>query len=265
MQIERSRYDGDGFAAVYDAARPAPPAALREVLVHVLGRVPEFLVDLGCGTGLSARVWASQASSVVGVEGNEAMVEHARAVTDAPNVRYVHALADDTGLAAGSADLVTCAQSFHWMEPGPVLAEAARILRPGGVFAAYDYDWPPAIEPEIDAAFAAHQEARSDARRRLGLEAGAATWPKTSHVAQIRDSGHFRDAREVVCHGWDEVDAQRVVGLAESIGGPRAIFGDRAPEVGQTFELLRETARRVLGDRRVPMLLGYRIRTGRRV
>jgi SAM-dependent methyltransferase len=38
--------------------------------------------------------------------------------------------------------LVTCSQSLHWMEPEPTFAEVARILRRGGVFAAYDYDWP---------------------------------------------------------------------------------------------------------------------------
>src|SRR5262249_48629656 len=42
------------------------------------------------------------------------------------------------------------AQSFHWMEPTATLAEIARILRPGGLFAAYDYDWPPAIQWELD-------------------------------------------------------------------------------------------------------------------
>jgi hypothetical protein len=148
------------------------------------------------------------------------------------------------------------------MEPGPVLAEAARLLRPGGAFAAYDYDWPPSIAPGIDAAFEAHHAARAAARRRLCIEAGAATWPKARHLEQIRASGHFRAARELLCHGWDEVDAARVLGLAESIGGPRAIFGDDAPEVAATFEALREAAERTLGERRVPMLLCYRIRLG---
>lgn len=47
-----------------------------------------------------------------------------------------------------------------------VLAEAARILRPGGVFAAYDYDVPPVVQPEVDRAFASHLEARRAARVR---------------------------------------------------------------------------------------------------
>jgi predicted RNA methylase len=37
------------------------------------GRRPKLVVDLGAGTGLSTRVWATEADSVVGVEPNDAM------------------------------------------------------------------------------------------------------------------------------------------------------------------------------------------------
>ena len=53
-----------------------------------------------------------------------------------------------------------------------------------------------------------------------------------------------------------------MIGLGESIGGPREIFGEQAPKVGETFERLRETAIRVLGDRAWPLLLDYRLRIG---
>ncbi len=261
--IERSGYSDTGFADVYDEYRPAPPGTLLDVLAHAAQvERPRLVVDLGCGTGLSTRVWADRADEAVGVEANPEMVERARRATTAPNVRYVEAYAAETGLPNGAADLVTCSQAFHWMEPQPVLAEAGRLLRRGGVFAAYDYDVPPLVEPEVDEAFATHFLARREARRRLGIEAGAARWPKERHVEEIRASGKYRYARELVCHGWEETDAARMIGLAESIGGPRAIFGDGASEVEHTFARLRETARRVLGDRRRPLLLCYRVRIG---
>jgi ubiquinone/menaquinone biosynthesis C-methylase UbiE len=263
--IGRSGYELEGFAAIYDENRPRPPEALLDVLTHVAQTPrPRLVVDLGAGTGLSTRAWAARTHEVVGVEANPAMVARARAATDAPNVRFVEAFASETGLPGGRADLVTCAQSFHWMDAGSVLAEAARVLRPGGVFAAYDYDVPHGlvVHPEIDEAWIAHFTSRGEARRRLGLEAGAAISPKDRHLERIRESGHFRLERELVCHGWEEVDAERMRGLATSIGGPRGIFGDQAPEVQATFERVCETAERVLGDRRVPMLLCYRIRLG---
>ena len=93
-------------------------------------------------------------------------------------VTFAEAYADATGLQAGSADIVTCAQSFHWMDPAAVLPEVARVLRPGGVFGAYDHDIVPVIEPQVDAAFAAVIDVRWAARERLGIRAGASQWPK---------------------------------------------------------------------------------------
>jgi SAM-dependent methyltransferase len=259
--IGRSGYLNEGFADVYDSYRPAPPREVLDVLAFVAGAErPSSVVDLGCGTGLSTRAWAARADMAVGIEPNPRMIERARRRTEQPNVRYVEAYAAKTGLPSGRADLVTAWQAFHWMAPQPVLAEAARLLREGGVFAACDYDVPPFVEPEVDAAFAKLMQARREARQRLALPAGATSWPKDRHLDEIRASGRFRYARELVAHGWWKTDAERMIGLAESVGGPRAIFTDRAPEVGETFERLRETAIGVLGDQARPLLLNYRLR-----
>jgi ubiquinone/menaquinone biosynthesis C-methylase UbiE len=261
--IERSGYLEESFADVYDRFRPAPPMEVLEV-IRTVARTPHprLVVDLGCGTGLSARAWADSAAEIVGIEPNPQMLARARTATAQPNVRYVDSYASETGLSDGCADIVASFQAFHWMEPQPVLAEAARVLRDGGVFAACDYDVPPVVDPEVDEAFRRHFQARREARQRLEMPAGAARWPKERHVDEIRASGRFRYARELVAHGWWETDAPSLIGLAESIGGPRVIFGARAPEVGETFERLRETASRVLGERAWPLLLGCRIRVG---
>ena len=261
--IGRSGYLDEGFADVYDRYRPSPPSTVLEVLTFAAGvERPSLVVDLGCGTGLATRAWSKQAEQVVGVEPNPRMIERAREATGQPNVQYVEAYAAETELPTGQADLITSFQAFHWMEPQPVLAEAARLLRDGGVFAACDYDVPPLVEPEVDEAFAALVAARREARLRLALPAGASSWPKDGHLGEIRASGLFRYARELVAHGWAEADAGRMIGLAESIGGPRKIFSEQAPEVGETFEQLRETATQVLGDRTRPLLLNYRLRIG---
>ena len=48
----RSGYTRDGFAARYDAYRPAPPTALLELLCQVIQTpAPRLVVDLGSGTG----------------------------------------------------------------------------------------------------------------------------------------------------------------------------------------------------------------------
>src|SRR5215204_3013382 len=159
--IRQSGYLRAGFADQYDAFRPAPPPVLLDALARYAGcSAPALVVDLGSGTGLSTRAWAERATEVVGIEPNPEMRKAAERRIGQENVRYVDGFASETGLEPASADLVTCSQSFHWMERGPVLTEAARILREGGVFAAYDYDFPALIHPEVDAAFTAHLELR---------------------------------------------------------------------------------------------------------
>jgi SAM-dependent methyltransferase len=257
--IDSSGYDRGGFAEGYDRHRPRPPDVLLETLArYARAEKPALVVDLGCGTGLSARAWSGRAARVVGVEPNPAMLAVAPA---APGVEYRQAFAQDTGLESGLADIVTCSQSLHWMDPEPTFAEAARLLRPGGLFAAYDYDWPPVIDPEVDEAYDAYQHRRGRAREARGLTRGGDIWKKSEHLARMRESGHFRFCREILLNSVEDGDADRVVGFASSLGLPAAMDD---PELERELRVseLEEVARRVLGDRTVPFLFGYRVRVG---
>lgn len=247
MIIRQSGYDREGFADTYDRNRPAPPRALLDVIARAAAvERLQLVVDLGSGTGLSTRPWAELADEVVGVEPQAAMREQAVAATHAPNVRYVEGWSFETGVAAGHADVVTCSQSFHWMDAEPTLAEAARILRPGGVLAVYDYEVPPFVHPEVDAAFEQYLERRREERVRRGLPVS----DKTRHLELIEASGRFRFARRLLLHGEEEADAARVVGLALSIG---PVLG----ELEASVAALRETAERVLGGRTLRWVTGY--------
>jgi SAM-dependent methyltransferase len=260
--IRQSGYLTEGFADRYDAFRPAPPPVLLDALARYTGRTLDRVVDLGSGTGLSTRAWAERAVEVVGVEPNPEMRGAAERRTEQRNVRYVEAFASDTSLEAASADVVTCSQSFHWMDREAVLAEAARILRPGGVFAAYDYDFPALIHPEVDAAFVAHLHLRRRYRDAHKVEAGWTRTPKSGHLDVIRESGLFAFTREFVVHDATEAGAGEIVGFARSLGlVPELLeLGVSEDELGLTA--LEEATHRIVGDRRVPSLWGYRVRLG---
>lgn len=261
--IRQSGYLRAGFADRYDAFRPAPPAVLLDALTRYAGcSAPALVVDLGSGTGLSTRAWAERATEVVGVEPNPEMRKAAEQRTEQPNVRYVDAFASNTGLESASADLVTCSQSFHWMEREPVLAETARILRAGGVFAAYDYDFPALIHPEVDAAFVAHIQLRRRYRDEHSVEAGWTRTPKTGHLDAIRESGLFAYTREFVVHDELEAGTAEIVGFARSLGLVPELLALGVSEDDLGLTALEETVRRVIGDRRVPSLWGYRARIG---
>jgi SAM-dependent methyltransferase len=252
--IRTSNYARTGFAAHYNSFRAAPPEALLDAICR-LARTdrPSLVVDLGCGTGLSTRAWSTRARRVVGVEANPAMLAEARARTPEWDIDYVEAYADATGLEEGSAAIVTCSQSFHWMEPTATLAEIGRILRPGGVFAAYDYDFPFVIDPELDAAIAASLGRYRAIRRERGTY--GERWPKGGHLERMEASGVFAHTREIVLHGESEGGVDRVLGAVLSIG---PLLDDLESEV----EELRAIAVRVLGDRIVPWLVPYRVRVG---
>jgi SAM-dependent methyltransferase len=148
------------------------------------------------------------------------------------------------------------------MEPEPTFAEAARLLRPGGVFAAYDYDWPPVVDPEVDAAFDAYQARRGALRDRHGIVRGGDRWKKHDHLERMRASGRFRFCRELLLHSVEEGSAERISGFAYSIGMPVVDVEDDVIERELRVHELDEAARRVLGDRTVPFLWGYRVRVG---
>ncbi len=187
------------------------------------------------------------------------MRAEAERLTVAPNVEFVGAFAQDTGLADGGADVVTCSQSLHWMEPGPTFAEAARLLRPGGVFAAYDYDVIPVCDPEVEEAYAALLERRKALRAELRIQRGADRYSKGGHLERIRDSGEFGYCREFVLQSVEEGGAERIEGFARSLGLPVA---DATLEERLRYDELREVAERVFGDRVVPFRFGYRVRLG---
>jgi SAM-dependent methyltransferase len=220
---------------------------------------PRLVVDVGSGTGLSTRAWAPFADEVLGVEPNSEMRVAAEADTPSDNVRYVEGYSDRTGLADESADLVTYSQSLHWMEPTPTFREAARILRPGGVFAAYDYELPPAVHWEVDAAFE-YFLLRVGKFRRERLSIPPAE--KAGHVPRMRESGLFRYVRELGVSAEDAANAERVVGLAVSLGPVGRLLEEGLTEEDIGLAGLRRAAAGILGDREVTWTLSYRVRFG---
>jgi hypothetical protein len=78
----------------------------------------------------------------------------------------------------------------------------------------------------------------------------------------MRASGRFRFCREVALHSVEDGDAERVSGVVRSLG----LLCEDAADPGLERELrvdeLEEAARRVLGDRTVPFVFGYRVRLG---
>jgi hypothetical protein len=78
----------------------------------------------------------------------------------------------------------------------------------------------------------------------------------------MRASGRFRYCREVLLHSIEEGDAERVAGFARSFGLPFVDISDEQLERELRIDELDAVARRVIGDRTVPFLFGYRVPLG---
>lgn len=251
-----------GKASNYDQARPTPPTALLDLLAQLIHQPhPNLVVDLGSGTGLSTAVWGGRAEQVIGVEPNADMrneaIHNLAGHPNAAHIGYREGFADRTGLPDDCADIVTAAQSFHWMEPTATLAEVARILRPGGLFAAYDYDAPPAIRWELDQLAQEMTMRLVGLIRERGLTPAVTIWPKDKHLEQMRKSGHFRFAREVTIHSIEQGDAARYLAMMRSNAFSQQFqFTDE--ELG--LDRLSEAAYRYLRPEPVPWYFSYRVR-----
>ena len=125
-----------GLAAAYARFRPTYPEAAAAYVVERCGLAPgSVIVDVGCGTGISSRLFAAHGLRVIGIEPNPDMRQEAeRGAVPSGSIapEYREGRAEATGLPGGSADAVLAAQAFHWFEPAATLPEFRRILRPRG-------------------------------------------------------------------------------------------------------------------------------------
>jgi SAM-dependent methyltransferase len=253
-----------GWADLYDRYRAGPPDTLAELLARYAAITrPGLVVDLGSGTGLSTRYWADKATRVVGIEPTSDMRRQAELMTKAANVSYREKYSHDTGLPTGSVDLVVCMQSLHWMEPSATFREAARILRPGGVFAACDYDWPPSVgSAKAEAAFERCCFLGRQFERELGLAANLHHWDKAQHLVRMQQSGCFAYTREIALAHGDHGNGERFVGLLLSQGYVQQALRHGVSEEALGIPALREVAAETLGSDRRPWHWGACVRVG---
>ena len=124
----------EGYAAWaprYDGPNPAVDAET-PVVREILSRAPRgAALDAACGTGRHAAHLHSLGYDVVGVDATEAMLDVARAKV--PEATFRLGTLQQLPVDDAAVDVVTCSLALtHVEDIGPVVAEFARVLRPGG-------------------------------------------------------------------------------------------------------------------------------------
>lgn len=127
--------------ARYDRNRPSyPPQLIDRIIAASPGK---DVLDVGIGTGTSARPFRAAGCAVLGVEPDPRMAAFARAQGFAVEVDTF----EQWDLAGRRFDLVVSGQAWHWVDPVAGAAKAARLLRADGRVALFwnAAEYPPAI------------------------------------------------------------------------------------------------------------------------
>ena len=118
----------------YAKARPGYPSKVVSLLQRKCGlQKTSMLVDVGCGTGLLAKIFCDFGCRVIGVEPNAAMREAGQLyLAGYTNFRMLDGTAEVIPLHGTSVDFIVAGQAFHWFDLSDARHEFMRILKPNG-------------------------------------------------------------------------------------------------------------------------------------
>ena len=178
--FERNAADWERVRALH-----LPEADIDSAVLAAAGQGPfELMVDVGVGQGRMIQLFADRVRRAEGFDTSRQMLAIARASLDdlkaKAGVRFGDAYAPP--IEQGAADLVTIHQVLHFLaDPGRAVAQAARLLKPGGRLVIVDF-----AQHDLEFLRAEH------AHRRLGFadseildwcEAAGVTGVKTKTLA----------------------------------------------------------------------------------
>ncbi len=219
---ERARAASDSFrrkGADWDEMRALelPAAAVEQAVLDLLPAAPNGrMLDIGTGTGRMLELLAPRVSTALGVDASRAMLALARTRLAKPGLSHCAVrLADMYRLPLGDAgyDLVLLQMVLHHAEDSPaVLAEAARVLRPGGRLLVIDLsDHDPAATARLAFRWPGFSDPRmAELMREAGLEPTApvaVACPRDGEPLEIRLWPALRAGRASLLHA-DALDTQ---------------------------------------------------------
>ncbi|ART71503.1 SAM-dependent methyltransferase [Mycobacterium dioxanotrophicus] len=217
------------------------------------------VVDLACGTGSAALAAAAAGGLATGVDLTAELIAIAQDKPGADTVDWVVADAAHTGLPTAEFDVVVSNMGIIFVEPDSLVAEVARLLRPGGIFGFSswipDADSPfftPIVEtlgPPPDSGHSPDQWGRVDVlRTRLAdsfdditIGAGSHTWLFESLPAAMAFLTNESPMHVNMLSRLDDAQRSALLGAFESA------FGRHVKDTGQVVfdsPYLIATARR---------------------
>jgi predicted TPR repeat methyltransferase len=136
--------NADQYARI--RAKITYPDALYERLSSLCPKHDSAL-DIACGSGASSIRLTNYFKEVSGVDLGENLIQHAK--QSYPEINFYVSKIEEFNTNE-RYDLITSATSFYWMDRELVTKKVAAWLNPGGVFCAYQYDFPVVYGPLQD-------------------------------------------------------------------------------------------------------------------
>jgi SAM-dependent methyltransferase len=228
-----------GAAAHYAAGRAAYPPELADRLAAELGLDGTGrLLDVGCGPGSLTLLLAPHFAAATGVDADAGMLAEAARLAAAAGITTVEwrrLRAEELPADLGPYDVVTFAQSFHWMDRPPVAAAVRGMLAPGGACVhvhatthqGVDADRPlPHPEPPRAAVAALVRRYLGPQRPGWGVPPGG-----PGGETEIYRAAGFTGPRRIELPGrvLDRTVDQVVAAVLSVSGSAPHLFGDRLP------------------------------------
>jgi ubiquinone/menaquinone biosynthesis C-methylase UbiE len=141
-ETHTAHIDTDTLIRALDAAERMPAAARLRARSYQLLRLPPgaTAIDVGCGTARAVAELAEHGARAIGVDLDPAMLAAARSRFPGIDVRAADAA--DLPLGDGQAHGYRADKVYHVLpDPDAALAEARRVLAPGGRIALLGQDW----------------------------------------------------------------------------------------------------------------------------
>lgn len=159
------------------------------------------------------------------------------AIKNNPDLTFINGTSYQTGPDANSVDIVVCSQSFHQIEPFETLKEIDRILKPAGIFAVLDCDWPVTISKDSELAynklFKTVDQLHERYKDKLPIER---KWPKGKHLGNLNKSRCFSYCKEIQFDNCEKCDARRFINIALSQGQLQTLLKNKVNEITEEIE-----------------------------
>ncbi len=130
----------------YARYRPGPPDSFYKKLKEEgIGLSGQKILDLGTGTGVLARRFASQGAQITGVDISENQIQMAKilAQRDGVSADFMVSDANEVNLPDQSFDGITANQCWLYFDKLKTISEVKRLLKTEGVFLTSHFCWLP--------------------------------------------------------------------------------------------------------------------------